>query len=254
MKFVQIKLKRGDDNIINVSSYVPEHSQTSQINDENYLDVNDELFFDDDDDDFDTDDESVIDEDYISTNEISKKALLRVNVVNWALENNITHSALKGLINIINDYVEKPLLPKDPRTLLKTPRDVHITEIGENQSYWHNGLKYCLENLFCNISKSLTISLNLNMDGLPVHKSSRDELWPILFNIFEFPKVKPMVIGVYHGIAKATNLDTYLMPMVSELRSLMEHGLVINGHKITVKLRCFICDSPARAYVKGEFV
>lgn len=245
--------------------YVLECPQTPQIIDENYLsDDNDELLFDVEDDDdggyiedddnggYTTDnDEGDASEDDISDKEITKKAELRGNFVKWALENNITHNALKGIINIINDYTGKPLLPKDPRTILKTPRDVHITEIGENQYYWHNGLQYCLENLLCNVSKSLTVSLNINMDGLPIYKSARDELWPILFNIFEFPKVKPMVIGVYHGISKATDLERYLQPMVNELRSLMEHGVVINGHKITVKLRCFICDSPARAFVKG---
>lgn len=222
--------------------------QISEINDdEHYLDVGDgdELLF--------GDEESADDEDGFYTNEIAKNMKLRANIVKWALENSITHNALKGITNIINNHCGSPVLSKDPRTLLRTPRDIQdIQKIGENQYYWHNGLQYCLENLLCNVSKPLTISLNINLDGLPIYKSAREELWPILFNIFEFPSVKPMIIGVYHGTSKAENLEKYISPMVSELRLLMEHGVVINSHKITVKLRCFICDSPARAFIKGQ--
>lgn len=241
---------------------VPEYSQTSENNDdEHYLAVGgDEILLveedsaddEDDSDDGENDGENDVGG-CIFTKESAKRVELRANVVKWALENNITHNALKGIISIINDYCEKPVLTREARTLLRTPRDIQdIREIGENQYYWHNGLQYCLENLLCNVSKPLTISLNINMDGLPIYKSARDELWPILFNIFEFPEVKPMVIGVYHGVSKASNLESYLLPMVEELKSLMDQGVEINGHKITVNLRCFICDSPARAFVKGE--
>lgn len=239
--------------------------QTSENNDdEHYLDVvgGDELLLVGKDSDG---DEDHSDDDYgendvgdgIFDKEIAKRVELRANVVKWALDNNTTHGIIKGIIkgiiSIINDYCGKPVLSRDARTLLRTPRAIQdIREIGENQYYWHNGLQYCLENLLCNVSKPLTISLNINMDGLPIYKSARDELWPILFNIFEFPRVKPMVIGVYHGVSKASNLESYLLPMVEELKSLMEQGVEISGHKITVKLRCFICDSSARAFIKGE--
>lgn len=199
----------------------------------------------------DNDDDENVEEDLFN-NEVVKRAKLRTNVINWAFDNNITHNALKGIINIINDHVGNLVLPKDPRTLLNTPQNVEIQHIGGNEYYWHNGLQFCLENLLCNVSNPLTITLNINMDGLPIYKSAREELWPILFNIFEFPKVKPMVIGVWQGIGKSTNLEKYLTPMVNELKKLMEHGIVINDHKITVKLRCFICESPARAFVKGD--
>lgn len=143
-------------------------------------------------------------------------------------------------------------LPKDPRTLLRTPRNVEISTIGENQQYWHYGLKLCLENIFSNLSQPITISLNINMDGLPVYKAARDEMWPILFNINEFPHIRPMVIGVYNGVAKASNLEKYLSPMVTELKTIMQNGLTINDNKVTVKLRCIIADSPGRAFIKGK--
>lgn len=126
-----------------------------------------------------------------------------------------------------------------------------IESMGSDQYYWHNGLKFCLEKIFSEISYSISISLNLNMDGLPIFKSSKSEFWPILCNIAEMPAIKPMVIGVYYGKAKASNLSGYLTPLVEELKSVCADGIDLNGHHVNVAIRCFICDSPARAFIKG---
>lgn len=217
--------------------------------DEHYLcNGDDEFVYFEDDDDNDGDSEFAA----LVDTEITRRAEFRKNIVQWAFQHNIPQVALKELFTIINKYADKPAMPKVPRTLLKTPQTVNISTIGVNQYYWHYGLQLCLENLLSNVSKPLTISLNINMDGLPVYKSARNELWPILFNVTEFPKVRPMVIGVYHGISKASNLEKYLTPMVTELKLIMENGLTINSHKVTVKLRCFVADSPARAFLKGR--
>lgn len=185
-----------------------------------------------------------------------KEESFRSSFVAWALKHNITRLALQEVGEIFNDYAEKDLLPKDPRTYLQTPRSVEIAAIGDGQFYWHNGLKLCLENVLKNISintPATTISLNFNMDGLPVFKSKQNEFWPILCNIAEIPAIKPMVVGVYYGKAKTTNLNGYLMPLVNELEPILKNGITLNnGHRITVKIRSFICDSPARAYIKGK--
>lgn len=184
--------------------------------------------------------------------EMVKRAELHKDIVLWSFENNVPQNSLKKLFSIVNKFAGEDVLPKDPRSLLKTPRTVEIVQIGEKQQYWHYGLKLSLENLFCKIEKSIKISLNFNMDGLPIYSSSKDELWLILFNITEFPNVKPMVIGIYHGVSKASSLENYLRPMVDELKSIMENVVIVSGHKITVTARCFICDSPARAFIKGN--
>lgn len=190
----------------------------------------------------------------IFVDEFSKNAELRSDIVAWTLSRNINHSALKELSAIINKFAGKDVLPIDPRTLLQTPRAVEIVPLPNNEYYWHNGLKFCLENVFVNISESITISLNFNMDGLPLFKSARKESWPILSNIFEMPWIKPMVVGIYYIQAKASNLKAYLTPFVEELKSICDDGIDLNGHHITVKIRCFICDSPARAFIKGKCV
>lgn len=56
------------------------------------------------------------------------------------------------------------------------------------------------------------ISLNFNIDGLPIHKSSNHQLWPILCNITEIKNVSPIVVGIYEGKSKPSDLILYLNP------------------------------------------
>lgn len=105
-----------------------------------------------------------------------------------------------------------------------------------------------------NIGKAITISINVNIDGLPVFKSSRTQFWPILFHIVEMPTPKPMPIAIFCGQSKPTNLEEFLRPFVDELQDIMTNGVLVNGNIINIRLNCIICDSPARAFIKGKTI
>lgn len=83
------------------------------------------------------------------------------------------------------------------------------------------------------------------MDGLPIHKSSKYQFWPILCSIHE------MRIGIFFGKSKPLYVAEYLSPFVDELIPILRNGLMVNNHLIKIIIRCFICDSPARAFIKG---
>lgn len=118
-------------------------------------------------------------------------------------------------------------------------------------SYWHQGLEFCLKSALKNLRSPLTISINVNIDGLPIYKSSTKNVWPILFNIQELPNIKPLIIGIFYGTSKPKSATEYLNPFIEELLPLLESGLEVEGHQVLIKIRCFICDTPARAFIKG---
>lgn len=186
----------------------------------------------------------------IEETKMEKDMSLRSSLRNWAIKHQINHVALKEIMEVINTDIGK-MLPEDPRTLLETPQEILITHIGDNGQYWHHGFQKCLQNIFRNISESKTISININLDGLPLFNGSKVEFWPILFNIAEMPEIPAMAIGIYCGTGKCGDLESFLTPFVDEMREVMTNGIHINSHKITIYLRCIVCDSPARAYVKG---
>lgn len=173
----------------------------------------------------------------------------------WAIENNISHSAVKQLCGFYNECYDKHVLkklPRDPRMLLFTPtKKLEFLEVS-NGLYWHNGFVNSLQSYFRNLDTNKTISCNFNIDGIPLYKSSKAQFWPILFTIHEIKNFIPMVIGVYSGSNKP-DAKLFLKSFVDELLPLLQNGLIINGYKVIIKIRCFICDAPARSMIKGGF-
>lgn len=177
----------------------------------------------------------------------------RDDLKTWAIQHNITHQALKGLLKLINMQYKDVRLPSDPRTLLETSQGIgkQCVEMAGGK-YWHHGLKACLGQWFANVHENISVSLNINIDGLPIYKSSKYQLWPILCNVYEMPQLKPLPVGIFLGTSKPSNVNEFLTPFVDELLPILENGFIVNYCTINVKVRCLICDSPARAFVKGK--
>ena len=71
------------------------------------------------------------------------------------------------------------LLPKDDRTLLKTPRTINCTKI-QGGDYLHFGVGYILNShaelyIQANVSKE-HINLSLNIHGLPLSRASSSSI------------------------------------------------------------------------------
>lgn len=168
----------------------------------------------------------------------------------WALEYNVNHNCLNSLLSFLkNDY---PFLPKDARTLLKTPQTREVIDIS-NGKYAHigveNNLKMYLNNLKSNeVPEELLIDFNI--DGLPNSKSSNSCFWLILGRIVKAKEFGIFTVGIYHGYSKPENFEEFLNPMVDEMLTLMQ-SYEHNGKQIKIKIRLFVCDAPARAACTG---
>lgn len=176
-------------------------------------------------------------------NDVCASDLLR----SWALENNVAHTAINQLLDIMKKLDIKNL-PKDARTLLSTPKANIIIEMGNGQ-YWYHGVAVHLKKM--QINNLEEIKIKVNIDGISPFKSSDKEFWPILFSVDEKLYRQPFVAAIYYGQGKPP-LKDFLDQFVNEMSHLMEHGIIINGREMAVKISCFICDTPARSYIKGK--
>lgn len=113
--------------------------------------------------------------------EISASAEITERLRYWTVHHRITKTALNDLL-IILIFAGLTFLPKDGRTLMRTPKTVAISTLTKGKM-WYNGVKHCLQNALAHISNEMTITLNFNFDGLPIAKSSNAQFWPILTNI-----------------------------------------------------------------------
>lgn len=92
----------------------------------------------------------------------------------------------------VHNYADSPSEESKNEGELETPQGIGklCTEIADGK-YWHHGLAFCLNKWFENLATDITISININIDSLPIHKSSKFQIWPILCNIHEMPELQP---------------------------------------------------------------
>lgn len=182
-----------------------------------------------------------------SDEDCDRKLSLMEKLRNWSLNFCVPHRAVNELLKILS--VDYPFLPKDSRTLLETPSSIDIVKMDSGE-YWKNSLAAGLKSMFIDLKTSINITLRFNIDGLPAYGSSNIELWPILCAIDEFPEKGILTAGVYCG-PKKPRIQNYLSYFVDEMLILLKEGLNINGHQINVSIKCFICDTVARSFIKG---
>ena len=94
----------------------------------------------------------------------------------WAVSNNISHKATTDLLKVLQHVI--PDLPNDSRTLLGTNKIIKCTTLA-GEDYFYFGVQYWLEK-YVNLMGANILHININVDGIPLFKSSTTSLWPIL--------------------------------------------------------------------------
>lgn len=69
--------------------------------------------------------------------------------------------------------------------------------------------------------------------------------------ICELPVKTPFVVGLYSGTSKPSDLWQYLNDFIVEMNSLEREGLCFTNVNYQVKISAFVCDPPARAFLKN---
>ena len=164
-------------------------------------------------------------------------------LADWATRNGCKRSALNEMLEILRCQGHR--LPKDARTLLHTPKRVAtVTKCGGHYAYFGIGsgiLKLLSQNPgICDEN----IDLCFNINGVPLFKSSNTKMWPILCRFRDF---SPFIVALYCGHSKPNNVEEYLSDFIFELQ---QEGIVHRETTFKVFVKAFICDAPARAFLK----
>ena len=170
-------------------------------------------------------------------------------LADWAVRYGISHAALLALLAILN--LLGLAVPLDPRTLLRTPASSsrQLVKMGSGE-YFYFGIARSVLNIFKNASpRPAEVRLKVNVDGLPLFKSTSTVLWPILGMVTNAGQ-HVFTIAVYCGKDKPP-LTEFLKDFSKECRTLLETGIAYAGQTVPFKIACFICDAPARAFLKG---
>ncbi|XP_075534449.1 uncharacterized protein LOC142568328 isoform X1 [Dermacentor variabilis] len=181
-------------------------------------------------------------------NTVSFKEKLQV----WCIERDVPHVTITHLLQVMHSHACFSGLPKSARALLSTPRLAYgVKPMGSGQ-YCHFGLTEGLQEALKNVLPVPDpLILHVNVDGLPLTKSTRDQFWPILCRAANCESSKPFPIGIYYGQSKALQPNTFLQQFVFDLKIALHHGVTVGSQLIHVELGAIICDAPAKAYILG---
>lgn len=180
--------------------------------------------------------------------ETSESENIGADIAAWSAKNKCTRTALGELLRVLRRHGHQ--LPKDARTLLQTPRKIDsVAKCGGQYAYF--GIESCILKILANnpsFSLHDSIGLNVNIDGVPLFKSSGGQFWPILCS---FARFQPFVVALYYGTEKPSVAEEYLSDFIEDYRNLKENGITYENKKFEFHINAFVCDAPARAFVKG---
>ena len=175
---------------------------------------------------------------------------LKDSLIEWVASFNIPSTAVTALLKILHNY--HPNLPLDSRTLMKTPRAHDISALTCGGELWYHGIAAGIEEIYYEGMFDAghdVFYLQMNVDGLPLFKSSGLQLWPILCRIVGCD-VPPFVVAVYCGFTKPADITEYLADFVKECKTLISNGIVLDGVHFNIVIHSFVCDAPARSFLK----
>lgn len=170
----------------------------------------------------------------------------------WSIRNKVSHTSFTDLLHILSKY--HPELPLDSRTVMKTPSNFVMKQLNTGQ-YCHFGLsnplvKYVQEN-YSSFNEDKIVKVSFNIDGIPLYRSNNIQFWPIL-GLIKNPSIitSPFVVGIFCGSSKPDPLNSFLEDFVTEMSNLLQDGFSFNGLRFKVEIHSFVCDAPARAFIK----
>jgi len=167
------------------------------------------------------------------------------------VKHNISVRAMNDLLQILRaeNVVVPPtfyLLKKENMAKVKTENSAGYFgyfSIKEN-------LKFLCSKKRVNFKDKTNIDLSFNIDGLPLFKSSKLSVWPILMTVQNLYKT-PLPIAYYVGTTKPPFTE-YFDEFLKELK-ILRNSYVNITDDVDVKVNniLFVCDAPVRAFIQG---
>ena len=156
-----------------------------------------------------------------------------------------------AILHILKSHHCLSYLPRLSKTLLQTPRisNYNIVSIGLGQ-YVHIGFVTTLQQKLLSLPVNqlpTEVVIDISTDGATFNESV--QFWPIQYRIKSINS-KPIIAGVYIEKQKPCDLYKFLELFVNDILQVLQNGgILINDKKIPLRIRCFIADAPARAFI-----
>ncbi len=186
-----------------------------------------------------------------SESEEDTTPMLKEELSEWASMFHVKHNAIDALLTILKRHghadlsqTARTLFDRSNKYEVNTRDGVDIIKLTVSEQLSKHLSKY--PTALTDHLQSLDLSLNI--DGLPLFKSSNLSLWPVLCSINLTPAcIFPLCLSTAASKPKTTD---FFSDTVQELAEQMQNGLTWKGKCLNIQIRCVTCDAPAKAMVK----
>lgn len=166
-------------------------------------------------------------------------------------EVNMNHRQIRRVLLALKTHRCFTNIHVDPRTIMKTPAvSCFIANVAGGE-YLHLGVRKGLLNVLQTTPFHMIpnfLEVDFSTDEASLDSDSKILMWPIQIRIANILTSSPEVVGIFQGSKKPLSATEFFQPFVADLLAILESGIEFNGVELTVKLRCFIADAPARAF------
>jgi hypothetical protein len=104
----------------------------------------------------------------------------------------------------------------------------------------HVGLTQMLTDKENELQATQVLELAMNIDGVPLFRSSSYSLWPVLCSVVNIKTPSVFVVALYGGKSKPSNLD-FLSDTIQELNKLITEGISMHGKQFKIILKYCVC-------------
>ena len=189
-------------------------------------------------------------------------------IIEWKAKNKIPDAHVNSILTVFQPYVQG--LPKKCSDLSSIKENYEVSAMAPGEFVYFGIKRYLIKRFTSNLQKPVGVgskydeflneanrqgcrllTLTLNIDGIPLFKSSSKQFWAISCCVHEYLDSSPFLVGLYCGNRKPDSAEDFLRCLIDEVKSLTNHILEIEGHAFCVKLYAFVCDTPARCFIKG---
>lgn len=146
----------------------------------------------------------------------SQNLSLNQKLIAWNLKHRPSRSCVKDIIEILKEEN----LVVTPFYKFHCPNRPIVENIAGG-SYMHIGMPCHLKRIAEVIKLPKNISIDVNIDGLPLFKSSKTQLWPILIRITNVESLPVFPVGVFVGKSKPATCEEFLAKFIDEFSSII---------------------------------
>ncbi|XP_025161614.1 uncharacterized protein LOC112590113 [Harpegnathos saltator] len=174
------------------------------------------------------------------------------NLASLFVDCNLTHSQGNRILSVLRTHICLSHLPKDVRTLLNTPRHRVVVCTVEPGKYIHFNVEVAIVEYLSNVqcaSDIRELELDFSTDRCTLDRSGTIQIWQIQCRISNLQNSKPIVVGIYKGAQKPNDANAFFEKFIIDITAICNEGVNFHGALIPVRLRAFIADAPARAFL-----